>query len=200
MQPTTVFIVVFILSSAKASNTTSHICKNDKEQYDAIVNKIATYVSNKMINQCKGAAKGSEKGQNKEAVVECLKNAANMSVGDLPAEIKTKMMRLALFEVKFVMNSINDASREIIKEGKSLIKNAAEELNKLLRGAINSEIRKSGLVHVPDAEALRPRSGVEIHIDEINIEININFSIGEDIANAVYETAESQFEALTSWF
>uniref|UniRef100_A0A1B6LP66 Uncharacterized protein n=1 Tax=Graphocephala atropunctata TaxID=36148 RepID=A0A1B6LP66_9HEMI len=198
MQPLVVLIFVVIVSSAKASQ----MCKNDKEQYDAIVNKVATYLSNKMIDQCKDTTKSSKEGQNAEIVKECLRSAVNMSVGDLPVELKTELMRLALLEVKFIMNSellVSNQTGDTIQAGKSLIKNNAEELNKQLRGTINKAISSSGLVDVSDEEALRPRSSKDTGYNESDFDPFIHEDDEIDIATQVYNTAKTHYEMLTGW-
>uniref|UniRef100_A0A1B6MQW1 Pectinesterase inhibitor domain-containing protein n=1 Tax=Graphocephala atropunctata TaxID=36148 RepID=A0A1B6MQW1_9HEMI len=197
-----VLVVVVTLSSAKASNNTSQMCKNDKEQYDAIVNKVATYVSNKIIDQCKHTTKRSKEGQNAEIAKECFRSAANLSVSDLPVELKTELMRLALLEVKFTKSwelvSSNQTS-DTIQVGKSLIKNSTEELNKQLRGTINKAISSSGLVDVSDEEAIRPRSSKGTTSIDSDLVYYFDDGYKFDIATELYNTATAQFSILTNW-
>uniref|UniRef100_A0A1B6LY56 Uncharacterized protein n=1 Tax=Graphocephala atropunctata TaxID=36148 RepID=A0A1B6LY56_9HEMI len=164
--------ISFVFSSSQETENfdrTLQVFMEYEDQYDAIVDKIATFISDHMTAHCKETIE--ELKVNKEnidelnktqiMIDECFRSATNMSEENLPKEIKTEIVRLALFDVVYIVSSIKTDSKtkrkEVMKTVDSLVTNANLQLNKKLRSSIHFAIVEKGLINVLDESAIRPR-------------------------------------------
>uniref|UniRef100_A0A1B6M082 Uncharacterized protein n=1 Tax=Graphocephala atropunctata TaxID=36148 RepID=A0A1B6M082_9HEMI len=164
--------ISFVFSSSQETENfdrTLQVFMEYEDQYDAIVDKIATFISDHMTAHCKETIEElkvnkeniDELNKTKIMIDECFRSATNMSEEDLPQEIKTEIVRLALFDVVYIVSSIKTddetKSNEIMKTVESLITNANLQLYKKLRTSIHFSIVEKGLINVLDESAIRPR-------------------------------------------
>ncbi|KAG8305412.1 hypothetical protein J6590_070235 [Homalodisca vitripennis] len=142
---------VFVLSSAQETNNITHKIQNE---YNSIIDNIASYISDKLIDSCKNTTASLEEKEETcdencvRTIRRCLQSAANMSVDDLPDEIKSEVARLVLFKVVYLVSKLGpeNGSNETVADEKELMDAAARGIDEDIRKSVNATLTKKGFL------------------------------------------------------
>ncbi|XP_046663345.1 uncharacterized protein LOC124356206 [Homalodisca vitripennis] len=148
---------VFVLSSAQKTNNITHkiqVLKEYENEYNSIIDNIASYISDKLIDSCKNTTASLEEKEETcdencvRTIRRCLQSAGNMSVDDLPDEIKSEVARLVLFKVVYVVSKLGpeNGSNETVADEKELMDAAARGIDEDIRKSVNATLTKKGFL------------------------------------------------------
>uniref|UniRef100_A0A1B6JHI9 Uncharacterized protein n=1 Tax=Homalodisca liturata TaxID=320908 RepID=A0A1B6JHI9_9HEMI len=146
-----------VLSSAQETNNITHktqVLQEYQNEYNSIIDNIGSYISDKLINSCKNTTASLEEKEETcdqnciRTIRRCLQSAANMTVDDLPDEIKSEVARLVLFKVVYIVSKLGqeNESNETVAGEKELMDAAAHRIDEDIRKSVNATLTKKGFL------------------------------------------------------
>uniref|UniRef100_A0A1B6EPY4 Uncharacterized protein n=1 Tax=Cuerna arida TaxID=1464854 RepID=A0A1B6EPY4_9HEMI len=160
---------VFVSSSAQKTDNITHkteVLQKFEDEYSSIIDNIASYISDTMFDKCKNTSTSLKKEEEtcdkncKELIRRCLQSAANMSLDDLPHDVKSEVARLVLFNVVYVVSSMRgheNESNETVTDAQAMMDATARRIDEEIRESVNTDLAIKSFLGDSDNRKIRPR-------------------------------------------